>query len=32
MRAGGFWGIQTEWWHFNRYSRARCEDMYRIVE
>jgi D-alanyl-D-alanine dipeptidase len=32
MRAGGFWGIQTEWWHFNRYSRARCGEMYRIVE
>ena len=32
MRAGGFWGIQTEWWHFNRYSRAKCQEMYEIVE
>lgn len=32
MRAGGFWGIQTEWWHFNRYSRAICMEMFSIVE
>ena len=32
MREGGFWGIQTEWWHFNRYSRARCMEMFDIVE
>lgn len=32
MRAGGFWGIQTEWWHFNRYSRDRCREMFDIVE
>ena len=32
MRAGGFWGIQTEWWHFNRYSRDKCKELYEIVE
>lgn len=32
MRAGGFWGIQTEWWHFNRYSRARCMELFTILE
>ncbi len=32
MKAGGFWGIQTEWWHFNRYSRGRCKEMFDIVE
>ncbi|MBI3133398.1 MAG: M15 family metallopeptidase [Bacteroidetes bacterium] len=32
MRAGGFSGIQTEWWHFNRYSRDVCKTRYTIVE
>lgn len=32
MRAGGFSGIQTEWWHFNRYSRDVCKTKYEIVE
>lgn len=32
MRAGGFSGIQTEWWHFNRYSRDACKTKYEIVE
>jgi zinc D-Ala-D-Ala dipeptidase len=32
MRAGGFSGIQTEWWHFNRYSRDMCRGRYEIVE
>jgi zinc D-Ala-D-Ala dipeptidase len=32
MRAGGFSGIQTEWWHFNRYSRDACRGKYEIVE
>lgn len=32
MRAGGFWNIQTEWWHFNRYSRDRAKEMFRIIE
>lgn len=32
MTAGGFWGIQTEWWHFNRYNRERCKTMFDIVE
>ena len=32
MRVGGFTGIQTEWWHFNRYSRATCESKYQILE
>lgn len=32
MREGHFWGIQTEWWHFNRYSRERAKSMYEILE
>jgi D-alanyl-D-alanine dipeptidase len=32
MRSGGFWNIQTEWWHFNRYSRDRAKEMYNIIE
>ena len=32
MKAGGFWGIQTEWWHFNRYNRDRAKELYKIVE
>ena len=32
MRAGGFSGIQTEWWHFNRHSREACKSRYLIVE
>lgn len=32
MKAGGFFGIQTEWWHFNRYSRDVCKTKYAIIE
>ncbi len=32
MKAGGFWGIQTEWWHFNRYNRAKAQVLFEIVE
>ena len=32
MKAGGFWGIQTEWWHFNRYNRAKAKELFDIVE
>lgn len=32
MRDGGFWGIATEWWHFNRYSRDRAKTMFEILE
>lgn len=32
MRAGGFTGIQTEWWHFNRHSRDECKIRYQILE
>jgi len=32
MKAGGFTGIQTEWWHFNAHSRDACRSMYTIVE
>jgi len=32
MRAGGFTGIQTEWWHFNAHSRDVCRTKYTIVE
>ena len=32
MKAGGFWNIQTEWWHFNRYSRSTAKTMFDIIE
>lgn len=32
MKAGGFWNIQTEWWHFNRYNRAKAKTLFTIVE
>lgn len=32
MKAGGFYNIQTEWWHFNRYNRNKAKEMFDIVE
>jgi len=32
MRVGGFWVIETEWWHFNAFSRAKASEMFEIVE
>ena len=32
MRNGGFWGIQSEWWHFNACSRAEARERYQIIE
>lgn len=32
MRQAGFWGIQTEWWHFNACSRAEARERYSIIE
>jgi D-alanyl-D-alanine dipeptidase len=32
MRQGGFWVIQTEWWHFNAHSRDTAKKLYDIVE
>lgn len=32
MKAGGFWGIQTEWWHFNSCTRETARVKYKIVE
>ncbi len=32
MRAGGFSGIQTEWWHFNSCSRIRASEIYTVIE
>ena len=32
MRHGGFWGIQTEWWHFNSCTRIVAAQIYKIVE
>ncbi len=32
MKAGGFWNIQTEWWHFNRYNRDKAKSLFEIVE
>lgn len=32
MRVGGFWVLQTEWWHFNGFSRTQAKKMYNAVE
>ena len=32
MRQGGFWVIQTEWWHFNAHSRDTAKKLYEVVE
>ena len=32
LKAGGFWNIQTEWWHFNRYSSSKAKELYDIIE
>jgi zinc D-Ala-D-Ala dipeptidase len=32
MRHGGFWGIQSEWWHFNAMTRAEAIVKYEIIE
>lgn len=32
MRKGGFWVIQTEWWHFNAFTREKAKELYKVVE
>ena len=32
MRKGGFWNIQTEWWHFNACRRDTAIKYYTIIE
>lgn len=32
MRAGGFWVLPTEWWHFNRYKRYKAKELFEVVE
>lgn len=32
MRRSGFFGIQTEWWHFNSCTRVKAAEIYRIVD
>ena len=32
MRHGGFWGIQTEWWHFNACSRDEAKERYQAID
>lgn len=32
MQKGGFWGIATEWWHFNSCSREVAYLKYKIIE
>ncbi len=32
MRAGGFYVIQTEWWHFNAFTRETAKERYSIIE
>jgi D-alanyl-D-alanine dipeptidase len=32
MKAGTFFNIQTEWWHFNACYRDKAKELYHIVE
>jgi D-alanyl-D-alanine dipeptidase len=32
MKKGGFYNIETEWWHFNRYNRDKAKSLFSIVE
>lgn len=32
MRKGGFWGIQTEWWHFNAMTRDEARQRFQIIK
>lgn len=32
LSKGGFWNIQTEWWHFNSCNREQAKRKYEIVE
>jgi len=32
MQKAGFMPIESEWWHFNAYSLARCKREYGIIE
>ncbi len=32
MKKGGFYNIQTEWWHFNRYNRTKAKSLFNIIE
>lgn len=32
MKAGGFWVIETEWWHFNGFTRNKAKELFEIVE
>lgn len=32
MRAGRFYVIQTEWWHFNAHTRLKATELYDIIE
>jgi D-alanyl-D-alanine dipeptidase len=32
MMEGGFFNIQTEWWHFNSCYREEAIELYEIVE
>ena len=32
MKAGGFWNIQSEWWHFNAGTMDQAKRKYTIIE
>lgn len=32
MKAGRFYVIQTEWWHFNAFNRSKAKELYKIIE
>jgi len=32
MSKGGFWVLDTEWWHFNAFSRAKCKELFELIE
>ncbi len=31
MKQAGFSGIDTEWWHFNAYSRKKAQELYQVI-
>lgn len=32
MRKGGFWVLETEWWHFNAYTRSKALELFEVIE
>lgn len=32
MKAGNFWVLPTEWWHFNAFHRAQAQTKFQVIE